>query len=393
MLLNNPAHTSCIQRLILGLLIAVLGLGDVVSAQLVPEIAVEQPAGIDLVDGTASINYGNVILGASSLRTFTIKNIGTANLLNLAVSKTGTGSAQFTVVTTGMATTLAPGASTTFTVTFGPTGTAIGARTAAIRIASNDVNENPFDIALTGAGVVPEIAVEQPAGTSLVDGTASIAYGNVATDTSNSRTFTLKNLGSGDLTGLAIAKDGTANAQFLVNTSDMLTTLPPGASTTFTVTFTPVGASGARTASLRIASNDANENPFDIALTGTAYSTVADGDADGMSDWGEFQLAALGFNWQVSQPTLVAALANGAPAAGLYSAGQVQTLRVGASLTQHDLATQQFKLTVGMEKAASGQSYSPVRLTTPATSITGAGNLEFRFSAPEPGAVFKVQAQ
>jgi Abnormal spindle-like microcephaly-assoc'd, ASPM-SPD-2-Hydin len=243
------------------------------------------------------------------------------------------------------------------------------------------------------AQLVPEIAVEQPAGTNLVDGTASIAYGNVATDTFNSRTFTLKNLGSGDLTGLAVGKDGTANAQYLVNTSGMLTTLPPGASTTFTVTFNPVGASGAHTANLRIANNDANENPFDIALTGTAYSTVADGDADGMSDWGEFQLAALGFNWQVSQPTLVAALANGAPAAGLYSARQVQTLRVGASLTHLDRATQQFKLTVGLEKAVSGQNYSPVRLTTPATRITAAGNLEFRFSAPEPGAIFKVQTQ
>jgi hypothetical protein len=41
-----------------------------------------------------------------------------------------------------------PGATTLFTVKFTPK--ALGARTAAMHIASNDVNENPFDIGLTG---------------------------------------------------------------------------------------------------------------------------------------------------------------------------------------------------------------------------------------------------
>ena len=47
-------------------------------------------------------------------------------------------------------TSLAPGASITFAVAFTPS--AIGARTAAIHIDSNDADENPFDITLTGTG-------------------------------------------------------------------------------------------------------------------------------------------------------------------------------------------------------------------------------------------------
>jgi Abnormal spindle-like microcephaly-assoc'd, ASPM-SPD-2-Hydin len=391
--MNTASHSSNAFRTVLKLLLGIVASAGLASAQAVPEITVEEPVGTDLLDGISGINYGNVILGASSLKTFIIKNTGTANLLNLAVTKTGTASTQFTVVTTTMATTLAPGADTRFTVSFGPTGTTSGLRTAEIRIASNDANENPFNIAVSGSGVIPEIAVEQPAGTNLVDGTASLSYGNVATATTNSRVFTIKNLGSGDLTGLTITKDGTGNSQFIVNTTGMLTTLPPAASTTFTVDFMPTGPSGSRAAFVRITSNDANENPFDIALTGTAYSTTIDTDGDGLHDWGEFQLSGLGFNWQTSQPTLVSALQNGAPAAGLFSTDQIQSLKVATSLTQDDLAPQPFKLSVSIEKATSGSNYSPVPLNSVDTTINSAGNLELRFNAAEPGALFKVQTQ
>ena len=54
--------------------------------------------------------------------------------------------------------TLAPNASTTFTVTF-----ALGAvgshRSANLHIASNDPDENPFDIALTGTGLAPNFSL------------------------------------------------------------------------------------------------------------------------------------------------------------------------------------------------------------------------------------------
>ncbi|MCX6867415.1 MAG: leucine-rich repeat protein, partial [Verrucomicrobia bacterium] len=142
-----------------------------------PEIAVEQPLGTDLMDGGASILCGSVTVGDSSTTlTVTVKNVGTDDptygsfpLSNLDVTTTGANAADF-FVTNVSSSTLEAGTSTTFTVTFTPT--AAGARTAALHIASNDLDENPFDIDLTGIGMLPEIAVEQPAGTDLIDGSA-----------------------------------------------------------------------------------------------------------------------------------------------------------------------------------------------------------------------------
>jgi hypothetical protein len=246
-------------------------------ADTAPEIAVERPAGTNLVDGTASIAFGSVNTNSSSTPlTFTVRNLGTANLTGLAITNAGSHPGNFVTSALG-ATALAPGASTTFTVTFQPSAT--GSRSAILRLASNDADENPFDITLTGTGTTPpvttapEIAVERPAGTNLVDGTASIAFGNVTVGSSGTPlTFTVKNLGTANLTGLAITKSGTNTGNFVVGTISA-TTLSPGASATFTVTFRP-SAAGSRSAILRLASNDADENPFDINVAGTGVNST-----------------------------------------------------------------------------------------------------------------------
>lgn len=115
---------------------------------LVPDIAVEQPAGTNLTDGSSSVSFGNVALGgAPVVRTFTLKNIGTATLGGLAITTDGANARDFTVQTLPTSS-LAPGANTIFSVVFAPTS--LGSRTATIHIASNDADENPFDITLTG---------------------------------------------------------------------------------------------------------------------------------------------------------------------------------------------------------------------------------------------------
>jgi hypothetical protein len=81
----------------------------------------------------------------------------------------------------------------------------------------------------------------------------------------------VRNDGVLDLTGLALSVDGSAD--FVAGVLG-LTTLAPNQSITFDVTFTP-SAAGARAAVLRVASNDPNENPFDINLTGTGDAKPA----------------------------------------------------------------------------------------------------------------------
>ena len=120
---------------------------------------------------------------------------------------------------------------------------------------------------LTPAPAGAEIGVAQPAKTSLVDGKSKKSFGTVKVGrTGTARTFTIINYGSSKLTGLAITKTGQQRGDFIVS-APAKTSLPPGSSTTFKVTFKPK-VKGTRDAAIHIKSNDSNENPFDIKLTG-----------------------------------------------------------------------------------------------------------------------------
>lgn len=115
-----------------------------------PEISVQQPVKSELTDGKSKVSFGTVRLKSkSAARVFTIRNTGTAPLTNLAVSRTGKHSLDF-IVANLPRTTLAPGASMSFSVTFAPR--ARGTRSAVIQIRSNDADENPFDVTVTGMG-------------------------------------------------------------------------------------------------------------------------------------------------------------------------------------------------------------------------------------------------
>ncbi len=115
----------------------------------VSEISIQQPAGSELVDAKSKKSYGTVKLGKGKSKTYTIKNTGTAPLKNLSAAVTGKHKKDFTV-TASKKKSLAPGASTTFKVTFKPT--AKGTRNAVVQVKSNDKDENPFDIKVTGLG-------------------------------------------------------------------------------------------------------------------------------------------------------------------------------------------------------------------------------------------------
>lgn len=254
---------------------------------------------------------------------------------------------------------------------------------------------DPEAVALYSADApAPEIIVEQPEGSELTDGAATTSFAALPIGgTSSPIVYSIRNVGSAALQGLSVAKSGSNPGDFVVGALGSAS-LTPGVSTTFSVTFAPTsGASGARTAAIQIASNDADETPFDIALSGAAYSTTLDMDNDGMSDWGEFRLAALGFDWQVANTALVSALYSNADAAGLYSASQVQNLNVGTPLLQRNPANGEFVLTIGIEKSLNLGSWSLFPISAPQTTVNGQGKMEVRFSVPDNAAFFKLFAQ
>jgi hypothetical protein len=121
----------------------------------------------------------------------------------------------------------------------------------------------------------PDISVEQPLGVGLVNGFESRDFGSVEPGSSGATlTFTVGNSGDSPLTGLAASISGANPGEFIITPPLAITTLAAGATTDLSVTFKPSGA-GPRGATLQIASNDPDESPFDISLTGTGSSTAA----------------------------------------------------------------------------------------------------------------------
>lgn len=115
-----------------------------------PEIAIVAPDGGNLLDGVSTRNFGSAEVGTSgNSKTFTIRSVGTLRLTGLKVTKGGRNPGNFSV-TQLSETSLMPGESVKFKVTFKPLAT--GTRRAVIRIRSSDSDENPFDIKVQGSG-------------------------------------------------------------------------------------------------------------------------------------------------------------------------------------------------------------------------------------------------
>jgi hypothetical protein len=237
-------------------------------------------------------------------------------------------------------------------------------------------------------GTAPRIVVEQPAGLSLAAGGSrdlAVLDGQIS-----SLTFTLRNTGDADLTGLAITVDGPDAAMFTVASSPTAP-VAPGGSTSFVLRFEPASATP-KTAALHLASNDADRGTLDLNLRGYTLFSTNDTDGDGLNDVAEFQLGTLGFDWQVSQPNQVGALFGGANKSGLYTAAQVQALNAGTPLLSQ-VAPGQFKLTLGVQKATHLTNFTTFPMSAPQTTINGQGNLEFRFTAPDNAAFYRLESR
>jgi hypothetical protein len=119
----------------------------------------------------------------------------------------------------------------------------------------------------------PEIAIQQ-AGSDLAS-SATKALGSAAVGSILDLAFTISNTGEAELTldgSPRVAVSGSSD--FTVTSQPANSTVLPGGSDTFTVCFTPTG-NGPKSATLSIANNDDDENPFVINLTGTATTASA----------------------------------------------------------------------------------------------------------------------
>ena len=241
------------------------------------------PSATDHTDfGDADVFSGTVV------RTFTIENMGGVglNLTGTApyVVVWGSHAADFSVTSTPGSTVSSGGGTTTFEITFNPG--AAGTRSATVSIDNDDTDENPYDFAIQGTGTVP-VAPEMdvkgnsisiahgdftPATTDHTDfGSADVTSGTVI------RTFTIENTGTGTLTltdaSPYVVISGPGAADFSVTSIPTSTVSSSGGTTTFEITFDPSEA-GTRLATLSIANDDSNENPYNFIIQGTGTGTV-----------------------------------------------------------------------------------------------------------------------
>jgi photosystem II stability/assembly factor-like uncharacterized protein len=218
------------------------------SPQLVPLTGVGTTAKL----APASLNFADVATGVTSpAKTVTLTNISTTALTITTIAITGTNAGDFAQTHT-CGTSLAAGASCTFSVTFKPAAT--GTRSASLSVTDNAPG-SPQLVPLSGVGTTAKLSP-----TSLSFGTVTVGT------TSAAKTVTLTNVGTAALTISSIAITGTNAGNFL-QTHTCGASLAAGASCTFSVTFKPT-ATGARSASLSVTDN-APGSPQLVALSGT----------------------------------------------------------------------------------------------------------------------------
>lgn len=243
-------------------------------------IQVTNPLGVVAASG-GTYEFGRLYSPSASTlgireKSFIIANSGVGVLSGITATLSGADVAEFSITATPSST-LAEDATTTITVQW-DAALPDGAKSALLTIASSDPVVPSYTVSLTGASVsaatAPEIQVECPAGTVLVDGVSSLDFGNVLRDggATSTKTIRIANIGCTALSSLVASNVGGATSAF---TYGSITT--PQAHNGYQdvlATFNPNGY-GPLTTDLQIASNDADENPFNITMVGVGLPANA----------------------------------------------------------------------------------------------------------------------
>ncbi len=236
----------------------------------------------------------------------------------------------------------------------------------------------------------PQMQVEQPPGTGLISGSASIHFGNAPVNQpGDTQTVVLRNVGTAPMTVTGIQLLSGDTADFSVQRPGLPRTLMVDETAAFDVGFVPQ-AVGSRLAVLRITGNATNHPSFDVTLTGQSLGLDHDTDGDGLNDVLELQLSSLGFDWQVNDEELVAILQAGANVTGVYSVAQLQAMHPGMPLVPVNLSSHQLKLTVGIKKFTGLSPLQLLPVVAGQAVINGQGKLEFTFPSPERAAFYQL---
>lgn len=206
-----------------------------------------------LSPSSTNISFANTLVGNSSSQSITLSNTGNSSVTISQISIT---SVAFTDGGIALPFTLAAGQSASLSVAFSPA--AVGTSAGAMTVVSNATN-SPATISLSATGVQPQITVVP----------ISISFGSVTDGVTNTQTVTVKNSGTANLTVTQATITGTG---FTGNGISLPLALVPGASSAFTMSFTPTTAS--TSSGFLILTSNAQTSSLSVPLSGTGVAQV-----------------------------------------------------------------------------------------------------------------------
>ncbi len=231
---------------------------------------------ITVTDTAAPINdlqvpFGSVTTNTSSDHTVTIKNEGNADLVIDNIAHSDTLATPFSIQNDNCSgETKIPADSCSFIVRCLPTAT--GSFNDSFDIPSNDPDENPLtvDVSCEGTPPVPDINVTDAIGSA---NDLNMQFGNLTEGLSLERAVNISNNGTGNLDiGTIEQNDPLASPFRLLSHNCSGATLAIGESCTLTINFSPL--TGSFIDSFDIPSNDPDEDPVIISVSGTGLSSA-----------------------------------------------------------------------------------------------------------------------
>ncbi len=245
------------------------------------EIGVGSSSGGTLEDGDTDTIPGTPSAGSANVITYTFTNSGSDTLNITTPTVAGNISNETNVVVNGLTlasnTVASGGGTTTLEISYTPQTS--GAYSFDLQVANTDADESLFNITVAGsASGSPEIEVSSSASRALSDGDTDSIAGVITPGTATSVTYTITNSGTDVLTldAPSVASSISNQNNVTVDSLSLAATsvASGGGTTTLQVDYTAI-AGGAYGFDLSLGSDDADEDPFDISVTGTAQSVAS----------------------------------------------------------------------------------------------------------------------
>lgn len=236
------------------------------------------PDGNTTISAGDNTNFGSTNLNTTISKTFVIQNTNSGTLIVSAMSMGGANAGDFVITNLpSMPFTIAPNGAYSITVQFNPP--LLGTRNGIINITSSDYDEHLYNFAIQGNGVAPEIDLEGNSvaitdGSSTTSQTNNTDYGTVIYNNMLTKTFEIKNTGTGTLTVSGINISGAGSSFFtILNAPSFPLNLAANGSQTFEIQYQPLVVAS-HTANVGIMNNDADENLYDYRISGQGAMDV-----------------------------------------------------------------------------------------------------------------------